>query len=402
MKSISNIGILVFSMAILLAACNSAPEAEAAGQEVPVVVEDFAVTAQGRLVPVRHVQLGFGTGGEITEVLVNAGEQVQAGDLLARLKFVDNREALEASVAAAELELLSSRQDLADLFDNYPIQAASAQFDLVQAQDALEDAEYKWQVQQEGNRASGDTINAAQANLILAEEEVERAEKAFNRVSGRRDDDPVRALALSNLSAARQKRDQVLRQLNWLTGKPTDLDQALLDAEVALAQAQMEETQRQWEILATGPDPDQVALLEERIQTAEARLKAAEAAVADLEDQIPELRAPIAGTVVRVDLKAGENAIPGQPAVILADFSQWTVETDDLTEIEVVDVSVGQPVTIVPDSLPDVNLTGVVQSIGDLFEEKRGDITYTADILVDEIDPRLRWGMTVVVTFPAP
>ncbi len=402
MKSISNIGILVFSMAILLAACNSAPEAEAAGQEVPVVVEDFAVTAQGRLVPVRHVQLGFGTGGEITEVLVNAGEQVQAGDLLARLKFVDNREALEASVAAAELELLSSRQDLADLFDNYPIQAASAQFDLVQAQDALEDAEYKWQVQQEGNRASGDTINAAQANLILAEEEVERAEKAFNRVSGRRDDDPVRALALSNLSAARQKRDQVLRQLNWLTGKPTDLDQALLDAEVALAQAQMEETQRQWEILATGPDPDQVALLEERIQTAEARLKAAEAAVADLEDQIPELRAPIAGTVVRVDLKAGENAIPGQPAVILADFSQWTVETDDLTEIEVVDVSVGQPVTIVPDSLPDVKLTGVVQSIGDLFEEKRGDITYTADILVDEIDPRLRWGMTVVVTFPAP
>jgi len=83
----------------------------------------------------------------------------------------------------------------------------------------------------------------------------------------------------------------------------------------------------------------------------------------------------------------------------VADFSQWFVETDNLTEIEVVEVSVAQAVTIVPDALPDVELTGSVDSIADYFEEKRGDITYTARILVDDIEPLLRWGMTVVVTF---
>jgi hypothetical protein len=40
-----------------------------------------------------------------------------------------------------------------------------------------------------------------------------------------------------------------------------------------------------------------------------------------------------------------------------------------------------------------------VESIDQVYEEKRGDITYTARILLDSADPRLRWGMTVSITF---
>ena len=71
----------------------------------------------------------------------------------------------------------------------------------------------------------------------------------------------------------------------------------------------------------------------------------------------------------------------------------------NLTEIEVVDISLGQEVVVVADALPDLELTGTVDKIGDVFEEKRGDITYTVRIVLDEVDPRLRWGMTVVITF---
>ena len=62
-------------------------------------------------------------------------------------------------------------------------------------------------------------------------------------------------------------------------------------------------------------------------------------------------------------------------------------------------ISAGQRVTIVPDALPDVELTGTVDKIANYFEEKRGDITYTVRILVNDADPRLRWGMTVVTNF---
>jgi hypothetical protein len=46
-----------------------------------------------------------------------------------------------------------------------------------------------------------------------------------------------------------------------------------------------------------------------------------------------------------------------------------------------------------------MELAGVVETIKDLSEEKRGDVTYTVTIRLDKSDPRLRWGMTVAVAF---
>jgi len=112
-----------------------------------------------------------------------------------------------------------------------------------------------------------------------------------------------------------------------------------------------------------------------------------------------ELVAPFGGKIVDLSITEGEQVAPGVTVAMLADFSKFIVETDDLTEIEIPDVSVGQTVTIVPDALPDLKLNGTVERIGDVFEEKRGDITYTVRITLNQTDERLRWGMTVVVTF---
>ena len=392
--------IILIGSALLIACSGTGPAPADETSTVPLVIDDFGVTAEGRLLPAAYVQLGFTSGGEIIEVLVEEGDSVEAGQLLARLERFDNREALAAGVAASELELASARQALADLFDAVDLQSVQAQIALANAVDFLDDAEYRWRVQQPGMRASGDIINASEANLILAEDQVDRAQREFNKYSGRGDDDPVRALALSNLSAARQQRDAIQRQLNWYTGQPDTIDQAILDAEVAFAQVQLEEAEEEYAMLLEGPDPDLVALVQERIDNALAQLAAAEAALADYEELAPELTAPFAGTVVKQELKVGENAVPGQVAVVLADLSRWYVETEDLTEIEVVEVSEGSTVTIIPDALPEVELAGVVESISEIFEERRGDITYTANILVGgELDSRLRWGMTVVVNF---
>ena len=57
-------------------------------------------------------------------------------------------------------------------------------------------------------------------------------------------------------------------------------------------------------------------------------------------------------------------------------------------------------VTLVPDALPDVKLTGVIQTISSAFTKQGGDIVYSVRILVDNpLDPRIRWGMTVEATF---
>jgi hypothetical protein len=100
-----------------------------------------------------------------------------------------------------------------------------------------------------------------------------------------------------------------------------------------------------------------------------------------------------------VALTEGELVTAGQAAIVVADYSAWKVETDNLTEFEVPGVAEGQSATIAFDALPDLQLAGTVTAVSPFFEIKRGDVTYTVEIQLLETDPRLRWGMTSTVTF---
>jgi HlyD family secretion protein len=111
-----------------------------------------------------------------------------------------------------------------------------------------------------------------------------------------------------------------------------------------------------------------------------------------------ELRAPFAGTVLSNALKAGEYAVPGVPVAWLADDSAWQVETTDLSEVDVVRVQAGSPASITLDALPEVEMSGVVESVRGVGENRQGDITYTAVIRLTDPDPRLRWNMTAFIT----
>ena len=151
-------------LALALAACNTNGAATEEG-EIPIVVDDLSVIADGRLNPIESAQLSFSTGGKIIAVLVEEGDSVASGQPLVQL---GNREQFEAAVAAAGLELVSAEQALNDLYENSETMAAQTQQILANARDELRIAEYTWSVQQEGNRASESSINGAEANLILA------------------------------------------------------------------------------------------------------------------------------------------------------------------------------------------------------------------------------------------
>ncbi|MFQ5942192.1 MAG: HlyD family secretion protein [Anaerolineales bacterium] len=381
----------VFGFGLMLAACSS-NGASTEESEIPIVIDDFSVIADGRLNPIESAQLSFNTGGEIIAVLVKEGDSVSAGQPLVRLA---NGEQFEAAVAGARLELISAQQALDALYENSDTMAAQAQQDVAIAREALRQAEYTWSVQQEGNRASQSSINGAEANLTLARKKLEDAKEDFGSAPG--SNDAAKALAQKNLSNAQRDYDSALRNLNWLTGKPTDIQQAMLDADVAIAQVQLEAAEREWEQRKDGPDPDATALAEARLTNAEAQLTAAEAALTNV-----ELTAPFAGTVAGVMTKVGEMAGPGQPAVVLADFSSWIVETDNLTEIELPKIEIGQRVGVAFDALSDIELAGTVTAIRPLFEIRQGDVTYAVKIALDEDDPRLQWGMTAIVTFGEP
>ena len=398
------IPLLMFGL--LTAACDSIipTEPEPEVTDVPVIIADTRIVADGMLVPKDFVDLAFVGGGEVAEVLVLEGDQVSNGDVLARLS---GREQLESAVAAAKLELqaaeselLAAQIDRNALDDDLPIAQTQALDAVTQAKSAVRTAERR--VRSWSNPADQADIDEAKAAVILAEDALEKARDRYEPYADKAETNLTRANRLAQLAAAQQRFDDASRRLNNMqgtSGDEFDLNQA--QAELQIAESRLQQAESDLAMFQEGPDPDLVLLAESRIATAETRLATAESALQAAESALSDLDlvATMGGTVVELNLNPGEQVSPGRPVITLADFSEWYIETDNLTEIEVVDVNVDQVVEIIPDALPELTFSGIVESISDKFEEKRGDITYTTRIKVDEVDPRLRWGMTVVVSF---
>jgi HlyD family secretion protein len=146
--------------------------------------------------------------------------------------------------------------------------------------------------------------------------------------------------------------------------------------------------------------PEGISLFDKA--SAEARIESAQSALASVQSSFDrlELKSPTNGTVVDLNLQVGQLVTAGQVIFSLVDFSQWQLETDNLTELDIPLVAPGQRVSVILDAIPDLVLDGTVTDINLRSEEKRGDVTYTVTITIEENDPRLRWGMTGAVQFP--
>jgi HlyD family secretion protein len=313
------------------------------------------------LIALNEVDLGFGTSGPIAELYVQVGDDAAAGDILA---VQGEREQLEAAVASDQLAVINAEKALQDLYDNADLVAAQAMIELAQAQDTLSDAEYTWYVQQEGNRASNSTIQAAKAKLVLAEVDLENAQAEYNKYYGRPTDDPARANAQTKLSAAQQRYDSALRELNWYLGEPTENQQALLDADVALAQAKLAEAEREYERVKDGPDPDEVAKADLQVIDAKAKLAVSQE---NLDQSV--IVAPIDGTVLRVDGQVGDTV--SGTFITIADLNQPHLEIF-LDEIDLDKIEVGYAVEVIFDALPDSVFTGQVVLVDPTLMQSQG------------------------------
>jgi len=110
-----------------------------------------------------------------------------------------------------------------------------------------------------------------------------------------------------------------------------------------------------------------------------------------------ELRALIDGTVAFLDVNVGEHATVGKILVRIADQSGWEVRSDNLTELAVAKVKVGDAATLMFDGIPGLEITGRLKFIRSYGEKKRGDMTYTVFFAPDQWDERLRWNMTAQI-----
>lgn len=343
------------------------------------------VSAQGFVMPQHSSELAFRAGGRVAEVLVAEGDQVKQGKALIRLQ--DDQ--LKAAVAQAQAALDLAKANLAQVQQGArPQEIAAAQAGVRSADGQVSAASA------ERDRLTGGAtdaaIAAAQSQLAAALVEQKLAQDTLDRLPDFVHGTPEEQLNYK-VNAANEAVNAARQTLNEATKGASKQVQAA-QANVAVASAQRDVAKARLDQLQAGATPAQIDAAQAGVAQAEAGLQAAQAA---LDETI--LKAPFDGTIAQISTETGEIVGPGSPIVSMADLGAWKIETDDLSEVDVVDVRPGQAVTISIDALPGVKLAGTVVSVTPKAETKRGDVTYTVKITTEKPDPRLKWGMTAQV-----
>jgi multidrug resistance efflux pump len=246
---------------------------------------------------------------------------------------------------------------------------------------------------------NGDTVEAGQPLARLessAEIALALARAQQETLAAQQALDALNTNAAINLANSRLALIRAQAELDDAQARLEDEDSEENQALLELAQANLALAKQTQEELLTGNgvNQDELTAVAARLVSAQTAIKSAQAGMEAL-----TLKANRAGTIVDLSLLPGQKVAGGAPVVTVADFSGWLVKTDNLTEIDVVNLAVGQKVEVVLDALPEVTLAGEVTQINARFEEKRGDITYTVTIRLSQMDPRMRWGMTAAVSF---
>jgi len=330
--------LLLATASLLLAACSAPASATPTATLIPTVIADTAIISEGRLEPVHYAEIALNASGLVSEVLVKEGDSVKAGQVLARLETPEGQTLEDAKVAAqTELNNAYEAARLAQLaLDNFDVP----------------------------NEFSGLTPSEAVEQTLQT---VNDARAAY---------EPYEDYAPSD-KTAREYRDRLdeawskyRKAIQWMQ----------LETTVEAAQARLAEAKADLEILNDPNFSESTAIRRAALANA-------------------EVRAPFAGVITSFKLKVGEFASAGQPVITIADMSSWVVKTTDLTEIDVVKLREGQPVTVTLDAIPGKELKGNIFSISQSYSESQGDVVYEVAILLMDSDSAMRWGMTAEVKF---
>ena len=205
---------------------------------------------------------------------------------------------------------------------------------------------------------------------------------------------PLREAGLSFASVGRVRTVGVNVGDQVKTGQVlVELDTTLLEAKVREAEANLAAAQVQVKYLQrVGTDEVHLESAQAEADRAQALLDSAHATLAAQSTLV----APFDGTIVSVDISAGETVVPGRVVVAMGDLSTFQVETKDLSERDIPRVRIGQNANVFIEAL-DQEFSGKVTDISRVSSTVGGDVVFTVTVDLDQQPQGLLWGMSADV-----
>jgi HlyD family secretion protein len=336
-------------------------------------------------VDLRQVLLAFNNNERIAEVLVQEGDRLKKGQLVARL----DTSRLEPQSAQARAQVAAQQQVVDRLHaGSRPEEIAEARAN-VAAQQQVVDRLHTGSRPEEIAQARAN-VAAAQADVVNQRAQYRRAEPLVPQGTVTEEEfDNIRAA----LADAEGRLDYAQQALDLAIEGPRKED-------IAEAEARLASLQQVLDLAIAGPRKEDIA-------QAEAQLRATQAEAQLIEQQLTDanLYAPTDSVVRSRIMEPGEMASPQKPVFSLAIIDPKWVRAY-VSEPQLGYAQPGMKATVAVDSFPDRQFSGWVGFVSPVAEftpktvqteELRTSLVYEVRVFVDDPQDVLRLGMPATV-----
>lgn len=314
---------------------------------------DESVDVTGAFATSEQSTVGANVAGRIVAVYVKDGDNVSAGQVIARLEQTD---AL-TRVRQAQAQASASRSAMQQAISDARVGPSKSASNVRAAQSRLSQAQARYTKAKNGSRTEERTqaewtVKRAQSDLDTANAALERARRLFAEGAVAKVEVETAENRYANALAAYNAALQNQSLVQSAT-RPEDLEAARLDvvaAEEALRLAKADQ----------GLDVN----LQERVQAARANLESAEEQVRLAQKALSDtmIRSPFSGKVSGRPLQPGTFAAPGATIATIVG-STGTYFEANVPESKVALIRPGSSVTLTIEALDNVKVDGLVLAV---------------------------------------
>ncbi len=318
---------------------------------VKVTQKDLRVqiTANGKVVAVQTVNLSPKMAGRVAELLVEQGDRVARGALIARMENAD----LEAQRAQVLAGIAQAKARLEQLRNG------TRGEELAQAESAVQQAVAQ--------------VDQARSRLQLATERATRNRTLYNQGA-----------------ISRDRLDEVLNE------------ERTAEAALSQAEARVGELENRLQQLRNGARPEEIAQAEAQLAEAEARLQA-------IDTQLDEsfVRAPFSGIVTQKYAVEGAFVTPTTAASTTSSATSTSIVAlasgleilATVPEVDIGQIKMGQEVEIRTDAYPDQVFRGRVRLIAPAAVEEQNVTSFQVRVTITAGNNALKNGMNTDLVF---
>ena len=312
------------------------------------------ITAVGNLAYSDEEELSFDTNGTVSEVLVDIGDSVTKGQVLASLDMTvwqQNITDLESTLVSKQQALTQAQQSLT----NANRTVANKENAVTTAEQAVDDAKYNVTVKERA-------VTQAQINIANAEISYAQLQQQFYNGTGD-------AYISERLNLAAQSLELTRAGLDDATQAVEQAQRAVTTAENSVESAKLDVVDAQ----------TAVTIAQTGVTKAQQDIVNAQTALDDANATHPELTAPFDGLITAINTQAGSTIYKGGAIVTIVDPNKFKADVL-VGETDISNVKVGGDATVELDAITGISLPAKVTSISPTSTNSQGVVSYNVTV----------------------